>query len=330
MAHEIQEKDTMFSVNEIPWHRLGTVLPIAPTIEEGIMVAKLNWEVGTKELAVVPELGGELIKTHVATYRKDDGAILGVVGKNYKVLQNREAFQFFQPFLDAKEASLETAGSLMNGRRVWILAAMNRPDSVIVSKSDDRIKKYILMSNSHDGTLAIRIGYTPVRVVCNNTLTMAIQNGGSQLLKVKHTGDIVKTLEEIREVINIADQSFESTAEQFRILASREINRKDLEKYVKIVFATPKQEEEALITGEELTSGKRVMGRITELFEKGRGNDLPGVKGTMWAAYNSVTEYLQYERGTNESTRLDSLWFGTGAAMNKKALKTAVEMSRAA
>ena len=266
----------------------------------------------------------------LATYRKDNNEILGVVGKNYKVLQNQEAFQFFQPFLDANEATLETAGSLMNGRRVWVLAKINRPDSVIVAKSDDRVSKFILLSNSHDGTLAIRVGYTPIRVVCNNTLTAAIGGRSSALLRIKHMGDVVQTLNDVRDVMNLADQTFEATAEKYRILAGKEINRHDLEKYVKIVFATPKQEEEAILSGEELTSGARVMGRIVELFENGRGNDLPGVKGTMWAAYNAVTEYLQYERGQNESTRLDSLWFGAGATMNKKALQTAVDIATAA
>lgn len=325
MAHMIMANDNMFSVSEVPWHKLGVVLPSAPTIEEGIAAAGLSWEVGTKQLFTQENQAVAAL----ATYRKDNNEILGVVGPNYQVLQNADAFKFFQPFLDAKEATLETAGSLMNGRRVWVLAKINRPDSVIVAKSDDRVSKYILLSNSHDGTLAIRVGYTPIRVVCNNTLTAAIDGRSSSLLRIKHMGNVVETLNEVRDVMNVADQTFEATAEKYRVLASKEINRKDLEKYVKIVFATPKQEEEAILTGEELTSGARVMGRITELFENGRGNDLPGVKGTMWAAYNAVTEYLQYERGNNESTRLDSLWFGQAATMNKKALKVAVEMATA-
>lgn len=326
MAHEIRENDNMFSVNEVPWHRLGIILPTAPKIDEGIAAAGLGWEVGTKKLITTDNMPVDAL----ATYRKDNNEILGVVGKNYKVLQNKEAFQFFQPFLDANEATLETAGSLMNGRRVWVLAKINRPDSVIVAKSDDRVSKFILLSNSHDGTLAIRVGYTPIRVVCNNTLTAAHAGRGSALLRIKHMGDVVQTLNDVRDVMNLADQTFEATAEKYRILAGKEINGKDLEKYVKIVFATPKQEEDAILSGEELTSGARVMGRITELFEHGRGNDLPGVKGTMWAAYNAVTEYLQYERGNNEATRLDSLWFGAGATMNKKALQTAVEIATAA
>ena len=325
MAHMIMEKDSMFSVNEVPWHRLGVVLPEAPTVEKAIIAAKLNWEVGTKSLYTQQ---GEVVPA-LATYRKDDNTVLGVVGSNYKPLQNQEAFNFFQPFLDTKEASLETAGSLRNGQRVWVLAKINRQDSVIVPQADDRVAKYLLLSNSHDGSLAVRVGFSPVRVVCNNTLTAAHNDTDSALIRIKHMGDVVGNLEKVREIMNLADAKFEATAEQYRFLASKQINQKDLEKFVKLVFATKKQQQEAGSI-EELTSGNRVLGDIVQLFESGRGNDLPGVKGSYWAAYNATTEYTQYFRGSDESKRLDSLWFGTGAALNKKALEVATEMATAA
>jgi len=319
MAHEIRAKDNMFSVNEVPWHRLGVVLPNAPTVQEGILAAGLNWEVGTKPLFTAE---GEAAPA-MATFRKDDNSILGVVGPTYKPLQNLEAFNFFQPFLDTKEASLETAGSLKDGRRVWVLAKINRSDSIIVPKADDRVSKYVLLSNSHDGTLAVRVGYTPIRVVCNNTLTLAHDENVSQLIRIKHTGNVVENLEKVREVMDTANATFEATAEQYRFLASREINQKDLEKFVKVVFATPKQQKEAS-SPEELGSGSRVMADIQQLFEHGQGNDLPGVAGTYWAAYNAITEFVQYKRGNDEANRLDQTWFGTGMSLNKKALKTAL------
>lgn len=322
MSHELRAKDSMFSVNEVPWHKLGVVLPNAPTVAEAIVAAKLNWEVDTKPLFTAQ---GEQVEA-LATFRKDDNSILGVVGPSYKPLQNVEAFNFFQPFLDTKEAALETAGSLKNGRRVWVLAKINRQDSVIVPKADDRISKYVLLSNSHDGTLAVRVGFTPIRVVCNNTLTLAHDSETSQLIRIKHTGNVAKNLEEVREIMNLANNAFEATAAQYQFLASREISQKDLEKFVKIVFATNKQQKEAA-SPEELNAGKRVMGDITKLFESGRGNDLPGVKGTYWAAYNAITEYVQYNRGSDEAGRLDQTWFGAGMTINKKALKTALILS---
>lgn len=323
MSHEIMETDNMLSVGEVPWHNLGIVLEEAPSIAQAIVMAGLNWEVGTKPLFTTDKEQAPAL----ATYRKTDNRILGVVGPSYKVLQNQEAFNFFQPFIDAKEAKIETAGSLKNGQRVWVLAKISREDSVIVSKADDRVQKYILLSNSHDGTLAVRVGFTPIRVVCNNTLTMAHDAGG--LIRIKHTGNVVKNLEDVREIMNAANAQFEASAEQFRLLARTNISRKDLEKYVRIVFSNKKQQQQALVSGEELTSGERVMNDIVHLFEKGRGNDLPGVKGTMWAAYNAITEHLQYNRGENKETRLDSLWFGSGSVLNKKALQTAVTLSLA-
>lgn len=319
MAHEIEN---IMYLGDVPWHGLGRRVIEAPSVEEAIIAAGLDWEVGLKKLQTTDTL--EEVPA-LATFRKTDNRILGVVGSNYSVLQNKDAFQFFNPFLESKEATLETAGSLRNGQRIWILAKINRPDSVIVKQADDRVQKYILLSNSHDGSLAVRVGYTPIRVVCNNTLSMAMTNNNSQLIRLKHTGNIVENLNDIREVMNAADAAFEATAEQFRLLASKQFNSKDLEKYIKVVFATKKQMQEAA-SAEDLTSGSRVMGDIVQLFESGKGNDLPGVKGTAWAAYNAVTEYLQYKRGNNTENRLNELWFGQGATLSKKALEKATEM----
>lgn len=329
MAHELEiinGEAQMMYVGEVPWHSLGRRVIEAPSIEEAIVMAGLDWEVGLKTLQTVD--AQESVPA-LATYRKSDGRILGVVGPNYTVLQNKEAFGFFNPFIDKGEAKLETAGSLRNGQRIWVLAKINRPDSVIVSKADDRVQKYILLSNSHDGSLAVRVGYTPIRVVCNNTLSMAVNGRDSALIRLKHTSNVVENLKDISAIMDAANATFEATAEQYRLLANRNINAKDLEKYIKIVFATKKQIQEAE-SAEDLNSGSRVMADIIQLFETGKGNDLPGVKGTMWAAYNAVTEFVQYKRGTSDEGRLNELWFGQGATLNKRALEKAVEFSVAA
>jgi len=117
--------------------------------------------------------------------------------------------------------------------------------------------------------------------------------------------------------MNLANQQFEASAEQYRFLATKQINSLDLAKYVKLIFADPKSE----------NGGERVLAQIIPLFEKGRGNDMIGVKGSMWAAYNAVSEYLQYERGTDSHNRLDSMWFGNSASLNKKALDIAIMMA---
>lgn len=315
----MHEVENMMFVGETPWHTLGKRLIKAPTAEEAIVAAGLDWTVGLKPLFTADN---EAVPAK-ATFRESDGRILGVVGPTYKPLQNKHAFDFFNPFLAAGEASLETAGSLRNGQRVWVLAKINRDPSIIVP--GDEVEKYVLLSNSHDGTLAIRVGFTPIRVVCNNTLSMAIDGGSSQLIRIRHTEGAMATLEKVREIMDTANSRFEATAEQYRALARMSLSEEDLKKYVKMVFMTKAQEAE-----ESEGAGERILSKIVPLFEQGRGNNMPGVAGTMWAAYNAVTEYIQYERGKDVENRLDSTWFGTGHTLNKKALETALIMVKLA
>lgn len=317
MAHEVEN---MLYVGQAPWHRLGNKMVGAPTIEEAIVAAGLNWKVSTE-----PVFSGAGEKVSALLTRRDsDKSILGVVGPSYVPLQNSEAFKFFQPFIDSKEASIETAGSLREGKRVWILAKINRDPLVI--KGNDTVEKYVLLSNSHDGTLAVRAGFTPVRVVCANTLQLSINDKASKLIRIKHTKNVVQNLENVQEIMNLADSQFEATAEQYRLLASKEINSKDLEKYVKLVFNTTSRVIEAEGDLSKINN-KRIMEEIVPLFEKGRGNDMVEIRGTYWAAYNAITEHLQYSRGSGEATRMDSMWFGQAATLNKKALETALVMS---
>ncbi len=339
MSHEIE---TMFYCNDVPWHGLGTKVAEAPSIADAIVAAGLDWEVDTKPLFTE---GGERV-SHVATYRKSDNRVLGVVGPQWRPLQNRAAFDFFDPFLASGEAMLETAGSLREGKRIWVLAALNLEPSVIVPRADDTVRKYVLLSNAHDGTLAVKVGFTPVRVVCANTLRMAHEDGASSLLRIRHTKKTVDSLAAVRDVMNTANQRFEATADQYRFLASKDIVEVDLKRYVNMVFAPQRVQEIAakrgkamvlaskVIEGEFIEEGEelksRVFPKVYELFASGRGNQLPGVRGTYWAAYNAITEYLAHERGKDASARLNEAWFGSGAALNLRALKVGSELAMAA
>jgi phage/plasmid-like protein (TIGR03299 family) len=316
MAHEVEQ---MLYVGQAPWHSLGKRFIQAPGLEEAIKEAGLDWKVTTEPVLTQ---NNEVLPA-LATRRSIDNKILGVVGPTYQPLQNIEAFEFFKPFIDSKEASIETAGSLRGGQRVWILAKLNLDPMEIVK--GDAVEKYVLLSNSHDGTLAVRVGFTPVRVVCSNTMAMAHESKVSKLIRVRHSKNVVSNLEGIRDIMNLANSEFEATAAQFRTLASKQINQADLEKYVKLIFNTSKKLAEVEGNIEELNN-KRIFNAVQPLFEKGRGNDLPGVKGTMWAAYNAVSEYLQYTRGSDDQVRLDQMWFGQSATLNKKALEVALMM----
>lgn len=314
MSHEVEQ---MFVVGAAPWHNLGRKFEVPPSLEEALVAAGLDWKVTTEPLFS----GAQEQVEALLTRRSSDNSILGVVGPNYVPLQNTEAFDFFRPFLDEKAAVIETAGSLRQGKRVWVLAKINRNPLVI--KGNDVVEKYVLLSNSHDGTLAVRVGFTPIRVVCNNTLSMAINSEASKLIRIKHTKNVLSNLESVQDIMNLADSEFEATAEQYRQLTRKDINSKDLEKYVKLVFNTTAKLVEAGGNVENLNN-KRILEQIIPLFEGGRGNNMTEIKGTMWAAYNAVNEYLQYERGSDNSNRMDSMWFGDSARLNKKALETAL------
>lgn len=324
MSHMLYQKDTMFSVRETPWHGLGTVLGAAPSVSEAIKTAGLDWTVETRP---VYDATGKVMPA-LAMFRNDDNSVLGVVGPNYSPLQNSEAFDFFQPFLDNGVAELETAGSLQNGRKIWVLAKIKNTTQDVVG--GDPVNAYVLLSNSHDGTLAVRTGFTPIRVVCNNTLSAAIRKGRSPMLRIRHVGKVADTLAAVQETMNLATQQFEASIEQYRMLASKPITTADLNEYIKVVFATKSQKEamenEDMVV-EELNSGRKVAEEITGFFESGRGNDMPGVRGTYWAAYNAVNEYLNYSSGRSDDTRLASLWFGPNQNRNKEALKVALTMA---
>lgn len=320
MAHLVE---SMFSVQKTPWHKLGTIVQNAPTAEEAIKLAGLNWQVVERQLFSLSGPEGqdfERIKTHKTLLRSDNWKPLSVVGEKYTPLQNDKAFDFFNPFIESGLASFETAGSLREGKTIWILAKLNKAP-IEIGKGDP-VNKYLLLSNSHDGTMAVRTGFTPIRVVCANTLALSHEFKTSKLLRVNHSKKVVENLDKIQEIINAADAKFEATAEQYQALSRKDVNQKDLEKYVDIIFTSTNLNAER----KELAR-KKALQNIQRLFETGYGADLKSARGTYWGLYNSVTQYLSYENGRNEDSRLNSLWFGNAYRKNQEALNLALKMA---
>lgn len=342
MSHAIE---TMAYVGAKPWHGLGTeVTEEAAQFDHQLFIEKagLNWTADKRQLKrdkrtlaadgsytveTVPANAWEVVRT------SDESVLADSVGERYTVLQNKEAFAWFQPWLDAREAALHTGGALFSGSRIWALAKLNRdPMEIAIG---DVVEKYVLLSHSHDGSLAIRVGFTPIRVVCHNTLSMAHSDTASKLIRLKHSKNVHQNLENLRNVMNLVNAEFEATAEQYRLLVNKSINQADLRKYVKRVFkidaedsviwtAAERTKEQKEVVSERM---KGIMDEVIELCEAGKGNNLPSVKGTYWSSYNGVTEYLSYVNGRNSDNRLNSLWFGANADMNKRALEIAVEMA---
>lgn len=314
MAHEIE---TMAYFGNRPWHGLGTALDEADLYDwqSASKKAGLDW---TVELVPLVTADTQAKVENKAVRRTSDSKVLGVVGPRYAPLQNRDAFAWFQPFLDAREAALHTAGSLRQGSRVWVLAKLNR-DPLVIAEGDE-VEKFVLLSHGHDGSLAVRAGFTPIRVVCQNTLSMAHGSDASKLIRIKHTRDVLDNLANVREVMDLANQEFEATAEQYRRLARKSVNQADLRRYVKRVLKIEDEQDAS-------TRSKNIVEEIVRLAEAGRGNDLASVRGTLWTAYNGVSEYLTYNRGRSGDNRLNSLWFGDSAITNRHALSVALDMA---
>ena len=309
MAHEIE---SVVLKGQGAWHGLGTVVQDSMTSQECMEKAGLNWTVSNHPL--LTDTGLEVPEAR-AIVRDKDQSILGVVGNTYKPLQNSEAFGFFDPFVDAKECEFETAGSLREGRRIWILAKLNKAPIEIVK--NDPVEKFLLLSNAHDGTMAVRVSFTPIRVVCANTLAMAHNSKDSQFIRVTHGKKVKENLDLIKDIVNAADAKFIATADQYKLLAKKRINQTDLKKYVEVIFGKPKGDDREIIASEKLTQ------KIIELFETSPGSDIPNVGGTWWAAYNAVNYYLNYEMGKDQDRRVNELWFGHLKRLNEQAFQYA-------
>ena len=318
MPAGILENDSLISVKETPWHRLGTVLQEAPSIEEAIVLANLGWKAEAKKLITEDGIN---VEGKRVIMRSDTNDVLGIVSTGYQTLQNTEAFKFFEPFVENGLATLETAGSLWNGKKVFILAKIAGDDMVIDDKNNDVVKKYILLSNSHDGTMAVKVGYTPIRVVCQNTLSAAEEGGSSDLVSINHTKGLVQTLYTVQETMDIVNRQFIVTEEKYKELAKMPIKPDDLRKYFKKVFSTKKLEmmleNPSEFTPEDVENfRKKLIDRCEEVFEMEYAHN-------RWTMYNAANYYLNHERSRNVENTYKSLWFGDARNIDRKALDLA-------
>lgn len=328
--------ETMFSASNItPWHGLGHVVNEVDSIEDAIELAGLGWGVDLAPMYV--QQNGEYTKVQEAqaVVRDTDQSILGVVGPRYTPVQNKDKFSFFQDYLDAGEAGLETAGSLQNGRKTWILAKLNRNNAKIAK--GDEVAKYLLLSDSYDGTMAVRVGFTPIRVVCVNTLAMAHSkhNAANKLIRVRHNKNVKANLDDIKEIVNLADEQFEATADQYRFLAKKGCNFNDLKKYIKVLFKIDekeKQHKDAKRKNGRALSQKTLntLDQLYNCYQGGLGQDLESIQGSWWQSYNMVSDFLTHEQGRSQENRLNNLWFGPSVKLNQDAFDLAMQMAETA
>lgn len=328
MAHNIKEHDSMLAVGKRPWHGLGVNLMEPPASgEEALRVAGLDWNVSKvpmylgdgRQVTITGSVSRSKDGHYGAMVRQDTGEMLGVVGPSYVPYQNAQMAALFNPLIEECKVSIETCGSLFNGRRVWMLAKFKGSETEIAN-GGDTVARYLLLAHGHDGSLAVRFGFNFIRVVCWNTMSASLHDEKAKLVRCLHTTSLEQNLTDLRNAMVMSEQVFEVTAEKYRKLASQGVSRADLREYARILVGAPKSE------AEWTSQQQNKVGLIVGAAVEGIGN-----KGrTFWDALNGATEYLTWHAGRRSDTRLDSLWFGKNADLNQKALDLALEMALAA
>lgn len=311
MAHGIMDTDSMFSgMGIVPWHGLGKVVDGALTAEEAIEAAGLGWNVVKRPMFVPGPEGDDNyypIDGHYAIVRGDTGGVLGVTKGRYMPLQNREAFGFFDNIVAKQEAIFHTAGSLFDGKRIWIMAKL--PGEIVV-KGQDITEKFLLLTNGHDGQSVTEVKFTSVRVVCQNTLKMALKEAGNTI-RIRHTQSMHDKLAQAVQLMGITNRYYDSLNDRIQALAKKELSASQVSGYLDDVYGDQERAKEAIL----------------ELVETGMGTDIPGVRGTAWGAYNAVTEYTNHHaRYKNDNIKWDNLWFKRSAEISERAFDLALAL----
>jgi len=309
--------NTMMYVGKEPWHGLGVKLNDPVTSEEAIKFAGLDYEVALHPIMT----DFRVIDGMMATARADNNEVFGVVSNRYKIIQNRDAFSFFDNVVGEKRAIYHTAGALGKGERIWMLAKL--PNDLFVTK-EDRVEKYLCLTNTHDGKSSLKMYFTPVRVVCQNTLTLSLTDSMDGI-SIRHSGDIKSKVEEAQRVLGIAVEFYKEFGEKAERFRRYNMNLDDAETFFKFMVFGSKDED----VEDTQKMDKKL--QLLNLFENGQGNKLEGVRHTAWAGYNAVTEFVDHHstiRGVkNDPTnRLKNIWFGTGAKFKRLAFDTLSEM----
>lgn len=306
-------KASMMYLGEVPWHGLGTKLDNSATAEEAIQAAGLDFTV--EKFRLQTTTNNLPVESHFATVRTDTMEVLGIVGSRYEPIQNRDAFTTFDALVGEGEAIYHTAGALGKGERIWILAKL--PEYIRVS-GNDLVEKYLLLVNSHDGSSTVRVKLTPIRVVCENTLSLAL-SGAEQEVHIRHTLNAKEKLKEAHEILGLTNKLYAQLDAIFNCMSETMVHGKSLTDYIETVFPNrPESQDNSWIT--------KVRYKIVELAESGQGAEM--ARGTLWGAYNAVTEYVDHYRGAkaDETQRLKSMWFGSGEGIKKNAFSIAVDM----
>lgn len=293
-----------------PWHRLGNPVSDEMTPLEMMQAAGVDWEV-EKVDSFIDFKGKHIATGQQSLVRSSDGKILSQVGKGWNPVQNSEAFEFFTDFVANGDMIMDTAGALKDGRIVWALADVQDGFSLF---GGDEVRGYLLFSNPHMYGKSIDVKFVLERVVCNNTLSMALNEKGQPSVRVNHRSEF--DAERVKEILGLSHRRVENFKESAEFLGSKSYIKSDLEQYFGQVFGKSSKEDKDL---------SRTAERAVELVETSPGADFK--PGSWWNVYNAVTYLTDHELGRSEDTRLTSAWFGGNAKRKVDALELALEMA---
>jgi len=318
MSHEVE---TMAYAGATPWHGLGVSVNNDLTPVQMMQKAGLDWTVDKVDAFV--RVGNQEIRTgQQALVRSSDNKILTNVGENWNPVQNEDAFNFFSEFVMSGDMDMHTAGSLRGGQMVWALAKTNESFDVF---GDDKVDSYLLFSNPHQYGKSIDVRFTPIRVVCNNTLSMSLDMEADKSVRVGHRVEF--DADAVKETLGLAHEKFQQYKEMAEFLGSRRYDMASLIQYYNDVFPSTARnvEEPKPVNADTLSrAGKQALSVI---------DTQPGAQyaeGSWWQALNSVTYITDHVQGRGEDTRLYSNWFGGNQLRKVRAAEKAVEYATAA
>lgn len=334
---------SFFSVKEKAWHNLGQIVTDYPTSSEAIKFAGLDYDVVKSPLYTTGsdfiQAGKDLetanpqisVPNYFANVRSDNNAVLGVVGKDYHIVQNRDAFSFFDAIVGGEDGILyETAGALGNGERIFITAKL--PGYIRVGNGDDVTEKYLFLTTSHDGSGSIAAAFTPVRIVCQNTLNASLKNM-TNVVRIKHTSGAKQRLEDAHKVMGLANTLSSQLENIFNNWATVRVKDSEVKKLIQLALCPNKETYDLLKKGAEDELSTAFKNMVEDAFAYAMVNDtqqMETTKGTLFGAYNAVTGYYQNVRNYKDGeSKLQSIVMGgTAQAKAQKAFELCSEYAK--
>lgn len=317
MAHMVE---TMAYAGETPWHGLG--VPVEATLSPAQMLDKagLNWSVD-KVPAFVDYNGQKLFTGRQALVRSSDSKVLTTISDDWEPVQNETAFEFFNEFVTQGDMEMHTAGSLREGNMVWALAKVK--ESFSLFKGKDEVESFLLFSNPHEYGKSIDIRFTPIRVVCNNTLTLSLSQKSDMMVRLNHRKAF--NADQVKETMGIAKTKLSQYKDMAEFLAQKKFTNENVVDYFKMIFPLTTTKE---VKDGEVLKMSRPAALAMDIMDTQPGAEFG--RGTWWQAFNATTYSIDHLLGHNQETRLNSAWYGTNRTKKIQALEKAVEFANAA